>query len=364
MFRRIQKVGGKTYSLNLPIKWITKMGLKKKANLLITELDTGDLLISPPLTDLRENSNIKKCEIPTSKTLSRDITRSYLLGYEQLVIKSDRTTGFTQKELDEIEEARKRFPAAEIMSEEKNKITIEIIASFDKNNPYKLIHRIFNLTANMLERIYKLFQPHKINIKVLNEKINFDEELGRIKNIDEKINRTYFLIVRQLRALIQNARLRNKVKIKTLRLMDYRLISHLLENIGDNCVLICEHLIEFKNQILPILDKSYDPKKEKNIIFDRMISVSKEIKSIHQQTFNSFIRNDEVMATEIILETISFPTELKRFLGDLKQFHPNKSGVSIIMYRFYDIFDKLIDICDLIQHEDGLNNKKHEKMEL
>jgi phosphate uptake regulator len=341
-------VGGKTFSINLPIQWIKDMGLEKKTNVLLTQLDNGNLLISPPTSTKKENEHELHCEIITSQSLSRDITRAYLMGFEQIEIKTNRAGGLTGNELNEIEDSISRFPGAEIMSEGKNSITIEIIASFEKNNPYKLIHRVFNLTQDMLERISNLFKlPKKLN------NAEFIEEVNRIQNIDKKINRTYFLIVRQLRGLIQDARLRNGLKINTLRILDFRLISNHLENIGDYCVLICKHFLEVQNVIQPLITKDYEQfdKKEKVEIFDKIIFVSDQIKLIHQQIFDSFRNEDESMAAQIIKDTSSFPNILTQFINDLKSF-PDKASLSIIMYRFYDIFDLLIDICDLITREE------------
>lgn len=356
MYRKIQLVGGKTYSINLPIHWIKRLKLEKKSNLLITELDNGNLLISSPSTIKYSKESIKKPEIiaSDSDSLSRDITRAYLLGFEHIIIKSNSSVGFIGKELEDIEDSISRFPGAEIMSEGKSTITIEIIASFEKNNPYKLIHRIFNLTQDMLERIFHIFDPSKIT-----KDTDFREEIRQIQNIDKKVNRTYFLIVRQLRRAIQDPVLRDNLKIKTLRIMDFRLISHLLENIGDYCVTICRHLLEFQNIILPYIIEQIDPDKikEKEEIYDRMVHVSKRVREIHQDIFDSFRNEDEVTAAKIITDTISFQNGLNQFVEDLKLF-PKKSGLSIIMYRFYDIFSMLIDICDLITREEVQNNTK------
>lgn len=342
MYRKIQIVGGKTYSVNLPIEWIKSMGLNKGSNILLTELDNGSILIKPPTE--KKKLRPKIFQIVTSETLSRDITRGYLLGFEQIVIKSNKASGFSRGELDDIELARSKFPGAEIMTEGKNEMMIEIIASIEKNDPKKLIRRIFNLTQDMLERIANILNPKK-NYGA----ISYEEELNRIRNIDLKINRTYFLIVRQLRALIQDSTLRRE--ITTLKIMDFRLISHLLESIGDNCVHICDHIIEFQNLIKPLLEKEYDPDEKIDVVFDGLVSVAQKVKEYHNETFDSFIINDHHKAAEIIQKTISFSNDKSQLLEDFKS-RPNKAELSIIIHRFYDIFDMIIDICDFIQPED------------
>ena len=44
-YRKLQRVGSKTFSLNLPRDWVVKAGLQKGTNLEIRELDSGDLIM-------------------------------------------------------------------------------------------------------------------------------------------------------------------------------------------------------------------------------------------------------------------------------------------------------------------------------
>jgi len=342
-YRKLQRVGKKTFSLNLPRSWVINAGIQKGTNLEIRELDSGDLLISLP-----ESKEVEKkptvMEIITSDTLSRDITRAYLLGYEKIVIKTDNATGFTTNEMKEIELASRKYPGAEIMHEGKNEITFEIIASFEKMGPYKLIHYIFNTTQQMLNDIANILNPkHPKNGAIV-------EELRRIQGLDLKVNRTYLLVVRQLRALIQDPSLRNRQDLNSLRIMDYRLFVHLLEHIGDNCVLICEHLIEFKNLVMELLDKSYALDKENDSILEYLVTVSQQVRDAHKKTFDVFVKTGYKQAPKLIQE---FPRDLQKYIQEFKV-HPHKAPLSIILYRFYDILDMLVDILDLIQPEEGL----------
>ncbi len=342
-YRKLQRVGKKTFSLNLPRDWVINAGIKKGSNLEINELDSGDLLISfPESREMIKQPTIM--EIITSDTLSRDITRAYLLGYEKIVIKTDSAAGFTNNEMKEIELASRKYPGAEIMHEGKNEITFEIIASFEKMGPYKLIHYIFNTTQQMLNDIAHILNP------AAPKNGSTQDELRRIQGLDLKVNRTYLLVVRQLRALIQNPSLRNQQDLNSLRIIDYRLFVHILEHIGDNFVLICEHLIEFQNLVVELLDKTYPGDKEKDPIMEYLIIVSQQVRDAHKKTFDVFVKTGYKQAPKLIQE---FPRDLQKYIQEFKV-HPHKAPLSIIMYRFYDILDMLVDILDLIQPEEGL----------
>jgi len=342
-YRKLQRVGERTYSINLPRDWVIAAGIQKGATLEINELDSGNLVINfPESRDVEKKPTIY--EIIASDTLSRDITRAYLLGYEKIVIKTDRAMGFSSEEIQEIDLASRKYPGAEIMHEGKNEITFEIIASFEKMGPYKLIHYIFSTTQQMLNEIANILNPDhpKNGIPIM-------EELHRIQNLDLKVNRTYLLVVRQLRALIQDPSLRTQQNINSLRIMDYRLFVHLLEHIGDNCVLICEHLIEFQNLVVELLDKSYLEENDKDPIMEYLTTVSQQVCDAHKKTFDVFVKTEYKKAPKLIQE---FPRDLKKYIQEFKV-HPLKAPLSIILYRFYDILDMLVDILDLIQPEEN-----------
>lgn len=343
-YRKIQLVGGKTYSINLPIDWINNFNLKKGSILKIEEEDNGDLIIHPPLE--RNVVVEKKYRIYTSPSLSRDITRAYLLGFRTIEIISKSNTGFTSQENEEIELSCRKFPGAEIGSDEKTRKVIRIIASFDVNEPYSLIHTMFGLTIGMLERIVNIFQKDKKK----SQDYSLKEEIERIIEIDQKVNRNFFLIVRQLRALIQESDLRKKLDINTIRIMDYRLISHLLENLGDNCVRICESMLSCLGILKNLID-SYN-EEEPDMIFKALISISSNMKEFLQGTFDSFIRNDYKKA-ESLIEIYGSLGEYDRYIQECRS-KSQRSDFMIIFYRFYDIQNILRDICDLIQPIESL----------
>ncbi|MHA1338881.1 MAG: PhoU domain-containing protein [Promethearchaeota archaeon] len=394
LYRKIQIVGKNTYAINLPKSWVLKLNLDKGDLLQIEEMDNGELVLRAQNIKLKKNE--ESFFIESSSSLSRDITRAYLLGYDTIIIQSTDPRGFSPEEIAEIEESRIKFPGAEYGIEEKNRIVLKIIASLEKNEPYQLLHTMFGLTLSMIEGIFNLLNPYiPINYK------SFDEEIERIKNTDQKVNRTFFLTVRQLRALIQDANLRKNYNIHTLRIMDYRLISHLIENIGDNCVRICELIVEFRNLLKPLIEKKYKsqallelkngiidkPTQNKSnenltpnlntrnrrkegqnlehstdvikkndqikhpkydIVFENLLIMLMKIKYFYEKTFDAFIRKDDKIAAQLIRETYGFPSDFKKYIEDCK-IVPRKSNLAIILYRLYDIHEMLIDICDLIQ---------------
>jgi len=194
----------------------------------------------------------------------------------------------------------------------------------------------------MLERIHNAL---KLENNANPNKIVLKNEFERIIKIDQKVNRNFFLIVRQLRALIQDAQLRKRLKIETLKIMDYRLISHLLENIGDNCASICENILDSIGQINKMIENLHEGKKD--IIFNALLEISEKVEKFHKATFDAFIHADSEKAAQLIYSYGSL-SEFDRYIQECKT-RQQRSNLLLIFNRYYDIHDMLRDICDLIQ---------------
>jgi hypothetical protein len=53
---------------------------------------------------------------------------------------------------------------------------------------------------------------------------------------DDEVNKLYFLLVRILRTIVQNPSLAEKLGVRPIECLDYRLAASLVEAIGDECV--------------------------------------------------------------------------------------------------------------------------------
>ena len=260
--RKLQKTGGATYVVSLPKKWVERERLDRGSLVTINEQKNGALTIS---AGSRKEKEIRESIIPAEGNLRRHLVEKYLLGYDVLKIKSK--SKFSQKEKAAIKKYLNRLVGLEITDETSDSLTVQYLLDPEEVSILKSLRRMYTIVSVM----------HKDMISALE---NGDKNL--LKDViqrDEEVNRLYFLIVRQIRTVIQNPALQDKEGISSLDCVDYRLIAKIIEAIGDNLSAIAEKLLE-----------SGAKHKE-------LISAAKGIYEIHKKAFEALLKKDENLAT-------------------------------------------------------------------
>ena len=235
--RKLQITGGSTYLVSLPKEWIKKNKLSQGDPVVIFETSEGKLIIDPQYSE-REELNSVTIEIPKMKSsksgfdLGREITAAYLFGYDIISIISDKN--ISPNERVSVKQRIRKLIGIEIVEETAKTISLQCLVS----NTLPL--------NKSLERTYRIAsQMHQDSITAL---IEGDEKLA--KNVierDDDVDRLYFLIVRQLRAAIQDPKIARKIGVSAIECLDYRVIAKSIEFLADLATDIAERFLKLKD---------------------------------------------------------------------------------------------------------------------
>jgi phosphate uptake regulator len=300
MLRKLQKIGN-TYYVAIPTKWVEENKLKKGEEILLTIRHDGNILIYSNKLPEEKTVNIK-----FDKYIDRRILSYYLLGYHTINVISDQK--FAEEERKKILNTAKNLIGLEIVEETMNSITLHNLINDASINPIKLLLRLNAITSTMYVEIIKGF---------------YEEDETLIKQVidrDNEVDRLYFLMVRQIRSLLQNETILNKLNLTYTDCLDLRIAGLILEKIGDECVKIAEYLLNNKigKGTLQTLKK-----------------ITEEIQEIQERAVIRFLNKKSV---EEIKERINF---LFYRLDSIKDIP------SEFLFSLKNILNLIIDICDL-----------------
>jgi phosphate uptake regulator len=300
MLRKLQKIGN-TYYVAIPTKWVEENKLKKGEEILLTIRHDGNILIYSNKLPEEKTVNIK-----FDKYIDRRILSYYLLGYHTINVISDQK--FTEEERQKILNTAKNLIGLEIVEETMNSITLHNLINDASINPIKLLLRLNAITSTMYVEIIKGF---------------YDEDETLIKQVidrDNEVDRLYFLMVRQIRSLLQNETILNKLNLTYTDCLDLRIAGLILEKIGDESVKIAEYLLNNKigKGTLQTLKK-----------------ITEEIQEIQERAIISFLNKKSV---EEIKERINFLSYRLNSIKDIP---------SEFLFSLKNILNLIIDICDL-----------------
>jgi hypothetical protein len=125
-----------------------------------------------------------------------------------------------------------RLIGLEIIEEDYASVALQCLLEPSGFPPEKILRRGHTIAASMHRDVAKAF---------------VDGDVSLAKSVmarDDESNRLYFLLVRILRTIIQNPSLSEKLGVRPLECLDYRLAASLIETIGDECVHLAAKTIE------------------------------------------------------------------------------------------------------------------------
>lgn len=243
-YRRLQESKGGSYLISIPKRWVERMGLKGGTTVVLMEAEDGSLILKAGREEEAEKGSVAVIEL--DENVEREVLGKYLMGASIVHIKSPKR--ITLDERERVKRTLTVLIGTEIIEETPNELVIQCMLS-----------PIAIPVKTLLNRAHRLaLQMHVDAIASLKER---DEELAQsVIKRDEDLNRLYFLIVRQLRSILQTARLSEKAQVSLVECLDYRLVARALEFNGDQAVAIAKSSIALKSYEVPaeILNKLID----------------------------------------------------------------------------------------------------------
>jgi phosphate uptake regulator len=227
--RKVQRTPGGTFFVCLPKPWAERYGLKRGSVVAVTETSDGRLLID---SEYAVEPSPRTITLKPGAYLSREIIGNYLLGFDIITVEAKDRISFEVR--DTVKNAVSRLIGLEIVEEDYSRIVMQCLLEPSSFPPEKILRRGYTIAAGM----------HR---DVVNALVNGDINLAKsIMARDDEVNRLHFLLVRILRTIVQNPSLTEKLGVRPIECLDYRLVASLVEAVGDECVRVASIAVGLK----------------------------------------------------------------------------------------------------------------------
>ncbi|MBS7632378.1 phosphate uptake regulator PhoU [Candidatus Bathyarchaeota archaeon] len=268
--RKVQRTPSGTFFVCLPKAWAEKYNLERGAVLALNETSDGKLLL-----DARHEAepSPKVAVLKPGVHLSREIIGKYLLGFDIIQVEAKDRISFEVRDI--VKKTVSRLIGLEIVEENYSRIVIQCLLEVSGFPPEKNLRRGYAIVTGM----------HRDGIDAV-----IDNDVHLAKSVvarDDEVNRLYFLLVRILRTIIQNPSLSEKLNVRPIDCLDYRLAASLVEAIGDECVNIANTVIEVGN-----LKLTKDLKK-------LLMGLHAVCFEAHENALKAFLSNDIELAEKV-----------------------------------------------------------------
>ena len=133
--RRLQRIGS-SILVSLPKEWVDANNLKKGSQV---EIETGhsSISISAPKQYRPTKQLVISYPLPTEENIVADILGGYLLGYDAITIKSEKTIPSEDRE--KVRGSMRRLVGMEIIEEDASNIQMQFLLDAGTISPDKIL---------------------------------------------------------------------------------------------------------------------------------------------------------------------------------------------------------------------------------
>ncbi len=311
--RKLQLVGGSTYVLSLPKKWVDELDLKTGDPVSIIKNVNRSLSILP-------NQNSQTARITKSKTaiglkdsiesVQRKIIAMYLSGYQIIEIhtKGGRIPLEQKQAIREL--VRKNMIGTEIVESTPESMTIQVLTSLPELSISDALKRMFLLTTTM----------HRQAIDALKE---MDAEMGEeITHLDDEVDRFSLYILRNLTLAVEHEKILRDIGLKKPSdCISYRIVVKSIERVADHAVSIASRVKFLKSTLEPSL-------------IQKISQLSEESLKVFEDSILALNKRDYSLADNVATNAHRIAVKEKEFTDSLEE---SKKYSSVIKFVLEDI---------------------------
>jgi len=211
MLRKVVRLGGSCY-IALPKAWLKAAGVKPGDYLELRVRDSSvlEVLVRAPL----DEQSPRTCRILETPWFEKSLLSAYLKGYDiiEITVRGDR-----REVVERVEKLQRLLIGLEIIEEHEDRIVLQCFTRTGYNL-MSLLARMDSISREMYVDAAKSLVSGDLRLA--------EDVIAR----DDRLDRLYFLTVREVRARLLSP---ETTGVERLRLMDLRLLSRELEEIGD-----------------------------------------------------------------------------------------------------------------------------------
>lgn len=311
--RKLQLVGGSTYVLSLPKRWIDRMQLQTGDQVSIIKNANNSLSLFPIGTPQASRSLVSKTILnqkDSTESLKRKVIAMYLAGYQMIIIQTKGTRIQPNQKQAIRDLVRTNMIGTEIVESNQESITIQVLTSLPELSINDALKRMFLLASTM----------HRDAISALKEMdVNLGEE---IVNLDDEVDRFSLYIMRNLTLAVQHEKILRDIGLqKPSDCISYRIVVKCVERIADHAVSIAKRVKLLKTMLDPSL-------------IQKITKLSEESLKVFEDSVSALNKRDYVLADTVASEAHNISEKEKEFIDSLDE---SKKHSNIIKFVLEDI---------------------------
>jgi phosphate uptake regulator len=220
--RKVQQVGGGTYTVSLPKEWAERTGITAGKTVHIDVHGDEQLVIEPESPTNGVTSRLKFCvgdDAPDR--LERTVMAAYAAGFEELVLRAP--DGFSREQHRTVERVTNAFVGTAIATETDTELTVQALLDAEEVSVRQSVRQLRFTALSMHKRATAML---------------VGDEKSPVADRDDEADRLYTMIDRHFGRALTRLDEVDALGLSRSELFELRTVARELERIADNAEII------------------------------------------------------------------------------------------------------------------------------
>ena len=292
--RRLQIVGGSTYTVSLPKTWIDELQLKKNCDITLIKNRNDSITLFQEEQSRKNNATTLIGQRDSKESIRRKIIAMYLSGYKTIEIKTKGLEISSTHRVAIRDLVRTTLMGTEIVDTSSEKIKLQVMTHLAQLSFDVALKRMYVTATNM----------HQDAIEALKELDS--ESAEEVIKMDDEVDRFSLYLMRNLNLSLENVQvLLDSGLEKPSDCLGYRTVVKCVERIADHAGLIAKKV--------KYLDSPIDKK-----ILNEIEQISNESLTVFENSITALSKRDYEMAEKVASSVTQVIEKEKKLMDSLK----------------------------------------------
>ncbi|AZH24597.1 phosphate uptake regulator PhoU [Haloplanus aerogenes] len=226
--RKLQKIGGSTYSVSLPKEWATEHHLEAGMPIHLYPHTDGSLVVRSAAQDGGPLSAVT-VDLPTADTnaVERALRAAYAVGYDTITLLAPETTEFTADERRAVRRLVQTMVGLSVTEETTDRLVVENLLDASE----------VSIRQSVIQLQFTACSMHRTAIERVANRAT-ERESDRLAGRDDEVDRLFEMITRHFNRSLADFAEIDDLDVRRSELFDYYLVARQLERIADHAVRI------------------------------------------------------------------------------------------------------------------------------
>lgn len=315
--RRVQLIGGSTYIVSLPKKWVRSVGIEKGSDVALLGQRNGTLVLVPKVESLagRKEAAVSVSPRTPARWVARSIISNYLNGSDRISVVC-RGGKLTPVQVSELKKVERKLVGLETVEESESKVILESMLKIEDLEVWKGIARTHMIAS--------LMQKEAIEALVSRDPSIAENAIRR----DDDVDRLYFLGLRQLRQAASNPAIAPSLGLTPIECLDLQSVIKRIEHIADHA-----------ESIAVKVGKLVESKIDQEVLND-LARISEMAQDIHEGAGKALTQGDPNLANRVVNQR----AKMKEFCSDFrKRLHGIDVSVNVRINAIVESLERIAD---------------------